>query len=51
MSGGKTHVRSRARSWTLQLLYAWDVAGEGELGEDVRHQVDPEQLHGPERLA
>lgn len=32
MSGRKkTHARSRARSWTLQLLYAWDLAGEGEL--------------------
>ena len=24
------HHRSRARSWTLQLLYAWDTTGEGD---------------------
>jgi N utilization substance protein B len=24
-----THVRTRARSWALQVLYAWDVSGEG----------------------
>jgi N utilization substance protein B len=31
MSGVKaTHHRSRARSWTLQLLYAWDTTGEGD---------------------
>lgn len=23
------HVRSRARSWALHLLYAWEIAGEG----------------------
>ena len=27
------HVRSRARSWVLQVLYAWEVAGEGSLAE------------------
>ncbi len=25
----RVHVRSRARSWVLNLLYAWEVGGEG----------------------
>lgn len=25
--------RSRARSWVLQLLYAWDTTGQGSVGE------------------
>lgn len=29
------HVRSRARSWVLQLLYAWEVAGRGDLREQA----------------
>ena len=28
--------RSRARSWVLQLLYGWDMAGEGALREWAR---------------
>lgn len=29
MGSKPTHVRSRARSWVLQFLYAWDVTGKG----------------------
>ncbi|WP_423929843.1 transcription antitermination factor NusB [Candidatus Palauibacter sp.] len=25
----RTHVRSRSRSWTLNLLYAWELGGDG----------------------
>lgn len=39
MSGGKAHVRSRARSWTLQLLYAWDLAGEDGFRDDVEETI------------
>lgn len=35
------HVRSRARSWALNLLYAWDAAGEGPL---VAHATDQLEL-------
>lgn len=27
-----THVRSRARSWVLQVLYGWDLVGDEDLG-------------------
>lgn len=33
------HVRSRARSWVLQILYAWELAGEGELAEHARRTL------------
>jgi len=39
VSGKRAHVRSRARAWTLQLLYAWDVAGEGELRSHARETI------------
>ena len=29
----RANPRSRARSWVLQVLYGWDVAGEGSLGD------------------
>ncbi|WP_420634628.1 transcription antitermination factor NusB [Candidatus Palauibacter sp.] len=32
----RSHVRSRSRSWTLNLLYAWEVAGEGTPLEHAR---------------
>jgi N utilization substance protein B len=32
--------RSRARSWVLQLLYGWDMAGEGALREWSRSALD-----------
>lgn len=31
------HVRSRARSWALQVLYAWDMAG---VGRDLSGYAD-----------
>jgi len=31
--------RSRARSWALQVLYGWDVAGEGSLREWARRSL------------
>lgn len=34
-----THVRSRARSWVLQLLYAWELAGEEDLTEHARRAL------------
>lgn len=33
------HVRSRARSWVLQLLYAWDLAGDGGFREHARRSL------------
>lgn len=33
------HVRSRARSWVLQILYAWELGGEGELAEHARRTL------------
>lgn len=30
------HVRTRARSWALQLLYGWELGGEGPLREHAR---------------
>lgn len=42
MSGDRAHVRSRARAWVLQMLYAWDIAAEGELRshaeKTIRHR-------------
>lgn len=31
MRRGGSHVRSRARSWALQLLYGWEMGGEDDL--------------------
>lgn len=33
------HVRSRARSWVLQLLYGWDVGGDTALGEHAASEL------------
>lgn len=40
MSRDRTHVRSRARSWVLQILYAWDVAGEGDVRAHADHTME-----------
>lgn len=35
----RSHVRSRARSWTLNLLYAWELGGEGAPVEHARRTL------------
>ena len=35
----RSHVRSRARSWTLNLLYAWELGGEGTPLEHARRTL------------
>lgn len=42
----RRHARSRARSWALQLLYGWELAGEGSPAEHaevalVRRRISP----------
>lgn len=36
--------RSRARSWVLQVLYGWDTAGEGTLGEWAGEALEGRRL-------
>jgi N utilization substance protein B len=36
--------RSRARSWVLQVLYGWDTAGEGALGDWARNALAGRRL-------
>lgn len=33
------HLRTRARSWVLQLLYAWEIAGEGRLRDHAAQML------------
>ena len=35
----RVHVHSRARSWALNLLYAWEAAGEGTLLEHAAQSL------------
>lgn len=35
----RANPRTRARSWVLQILYGWDVAGESGLGEWARNAM------------
>lgn len=35
----RSHVRSRSRSWTLNLLYAWELGGDGSPLEHARRTL------------
>lgn len=35
----RSHVRSRSRSWTLNLLYAWELVGDGTPLEHARRTL------------
>lgn len=40
MTGSRpSHVRTRARSWVLQVLYAWELAGSGPLRDFARETL------------
>lgn len=42
----RTHVHSRARSWALHLLYAWEVGGHGTLLEHAAQSLVRRRMSG-----
>ena len=46
----RTHVHSRARTWALHLLYAWDVGGTGTPLEHAGQLLDHRRMSERYRL-
>ncbi len=38
------HTRSRARSWALQLLYGWEITGEGALAAHAARALEHRRM-------